>query len=158
MNRSGNQALLAQAQALQHAARAGQALLLLKGRRLALLCEDRQTTEAQRFQQAAAALGAHVAHVRPSLSALSNPQDVQHTARMLGRLYDAVECQGMPAGVVRQLGEYAGVPVFDGLARGAPAAAGRDPAPAPPPAGPAAPGSPDLSMFMLQAQLLQAMA
>jgi ornithine carbamoyltransferase len=35
---------------------------------------------------------------------------------MLGRLYDAVECQGLPADLVRQVGDEAGVPVYDGVA------------------------------------------
>ena len=34
----------------------------------------------------------------------------------MGRLYDAIECQGLPRDLVRQLGEEAGVPVYDGLA------------------------------------------
>ena len=41
---------------------------------------------------------------------------MQHTARMLGRLYDAVECQGIAPGVVRQPGNDAGVPGYDGIA------------------------------------------
>jgi ornithine carbamoyltransferase len=105
-----------QAQALRQAALAGEALPLLKGKKLGLLCEDVHAAPALLFQRAASGLGAHVAHVRPSLSHLSSPQEVQHTARMLGRLYDAVECQGMPPGLVRHIGLYAGVPVFDHLA------------------------------------------
>ena len=38
------------------------------------------------------------------------------TARMLGRLYDAVECQGMAADLVHRLGADAGVPVYDAIA------------------------------------------
>ena len=38
------------------------------------------------------------------------------TARVLGRLYDGIECQGLAPELVRQLGRDAGVPVFDGLA------------------------------------------
>ncbi len=106
----------AQAQALRQAALAGEAPPLLKGKKLGLLCEDAQAEPALLFRRAAGGLGAHVAHVRPSLSSLSSPQDVQHTARMLGRLYDAVECQGMAPDLVRQIGLCAGVPVFDQLA------------------------------------------
>jgi len=107
----------AQAQALLETARAGQAQpLLLKGRKLGLLCEDAQHGQAQLFERAAGALGAHVAHLRPSLCRLDTPSQVQHTARMLGRLYDAVECQGMAPGLVRQIGLWAGVPVFHHLA------------------------------------------
>ena len=68
------------------------------------------------FRRAALELGAHVAHIRPSLNGLSTPHEVQHTASMLGRLYDAVECQGMAADLVHQMGVDAGVPVYDGVA------------------------------------------
>ena len=109
-------ALLAQARALQHAARTGSTQPLLKGKNLGLLCEAEDQPDAALFRRAAHALGAHVAHIRPSLTELSTPQEVRHTARMLGRLYDAVECQGMAAAVVRQVGANAGVPVYDGIA------------------------------------------
>ena len=51
-----------------------------------------------------------------SLSERSRPAEVAHTARMLGRLYDAVECQGMAHAVVQQVADEAGVAVYDGLA------------------------------------------
>jgi ornithine carbamoyltransferase len=66
--------------------------------------------------RAASELGAHVSRIRPSLSELSTPGEVQHAARLLGRLYDAVECLGMEPALVRQVGDGAGVPVYDGLA------------------------------------------
>ena len=110
--------VLDNARALQRAAEAGEARALLRGRKLGLLCEadGDDDDEAVLFRRAAAALGAHVAHVRPSLTEHSTPQEVRHTARMLGRLYDAVECHCMPAALVHQVGVDAGVPVFDGVA------------------------------------------
>jgi ornithine carbamoyltransferase len=39
-----------------------------------------------------------------------------HSARMLGRLYDAVECQGLDGTLVKQLAEVAGIVVYNGLA------------------------------------------
>ncbi len=105
-----------QAQALHQAALAGEAQPLLKGKKLGLLCEDAQAEDAQLFRRAADGLGAHVAHIRPSLCRLGSAEEVLHTARMLGRLYDAVECQGMAPGLVRQVGLCADVPVFDHLA------------------------------------------
>jgi len=109
-------ALLAHARALQRAAQAGTAQPLLKGKNLGLLCEAPDDADAVLFRRAAGELGAHVAHIRPSLSDLSTPQEVQHTARMLGRLYDAVECQGMTSALVQQVSDEAGVPVYDGIA------------------------------------------
>lgn len=109
-------AVLAHARALQRAAQAGAGQPLLKGKNLGLLCESIDDPGAVLFRRAAGELGAHVAHIRPTLSASSTPQEVRHTARMLGRLYDAVECQGMPSSLVRQVGADAGVPVYDGIA------------------------------------------
>lgn len=90
--------------------------LPLRGRKLCLMAEDPDSQAARLFREVATGLGAHVAHVRPSVSELSTPQELRDTARMLGRLYDVIECQGMPAAVVRQLANEAGVAVFEGLA------------------------------------------
>ena len=109
-------ALLANARSLRRAAQAGTTQPLLRGKNLGLLCEADKDADAALFRRAAVELGAHVAHIRPSLSERSSMQEVEHTARLLGRLYDALECQGMPAGLVAQVGNRAGVPVYDGVA------------------------------------------
>lgn len=110
-------AALGQARALQRAALAGATQPLLRGKNLGLLCPtDNNAAEAALFRRAATELGAHVAQIRASLSDGSALQEVQHTARLLGRLYDAVACQGMPAGLVRQITQAVDMPVFEGLA------------------------------------------
>jgi ornithine carbamoyltransferase len=108
--------VLENARRLQKAADAGDVPPLLRGRRLGLLCEDDTVSSARLFRNACIALGAHVAHLRPSLSGLATPQDVQHTAHMLGRLYDAVECQGLDPAVVLQLRSACTIPIYDGIA------------------------------------------
>lgn len=89
---------------------------LLRGKKLGLLCDSPHDPAAQLFREAAAALGAHVADVRPSLTTASAAQEIHHTARMLGRLYDALECQGMAPALIDAVARDAGVPVFDGIA------------------------------------------
>ena len=108
-------AVVASARTLHRAAQAGTTQPLLRGKNLGMLCEA-DDDDAALFRRAALELGAHVAHIRPSLSEFSTLQEVQHTARMLGRLYDALECQGMAAALVQQVKRDAGVPVYDGLA------------------------------------------
>ena len=112
--------VLDNARALQLAAQVGDLRSLLRGRKFGLMCEidddSDSASDAALFRRAAVELGAHVAHIRPSLTELSTPQEVLHTARMLGRLYDAVECQGMAADLVHRLGADAGVPVYDAIA------------------------------------------
>ena len=107
--------LLAQARALQSLIDAGQGQSLLRGKNLGLLCETDDREDALRFRRAATDLGARVAQIRPDLSAASPNSEVVDTGRMLGRLYDGIECVGLSAGVVKCLGAAANVPVFDGI-------------------------------------------
>jgi len=109
-------AVLASARTLKRAAVAGRVQPLLRGKNLALICTEQAQPDAALFHRAATGLGAHVSQVRPTTEELATPADVKHTARMLGRLYDGIECQGLPADLVSSLDRDAGVPVFDGLA------------------------------------------
>jgi len=42
-------------------------------------------------------------------------ESVKDTARVLGRMYDAIEYRGASQHIVEELAQYAGVPVFNGL-------------------------------------------
>ena len=106
--------VLANARALSRAAMAGATQPLLRGKNFGLLCESDDAGSAL-FRHAAVELGAHVSQIRPSLSKLSTPKEIETTARVLGRLYDALECEGMPPALVRQVRSEAGVPVYDGI-------------------------------------------
>ncbi len=117
MTAQAEQAVVAHALALQRAALTGPPQPLLRGKNFGLLCEAESASgEAAMFRRAAMELGAHVAHIRASLSAFGTPQEVQHTARLLARLYDAVECQGMPSVLVYQVGLAVDMPVYDAVA------------------------------------------
>lgn len=107
-------ALLRQARALARADAAGGQLMA--GKQLALLSPDCGDADALEFVQAARALGAHVSFVQPGLDAASSEPQIDAMARVLGRLYDAVECQHLPAELVRRIARGAGIPVFAGLA------------------------------------------
>ncbi|HMO48441.1 MAG TPA: ornithine carbamoyltransferase [Rubrivivax sp.] len=110
------QAWLEQARTLQRAVRAGRTQLLLRGKNLGLLCDDDTLPAAVFFRASASELGAHVAHIGMSLSERSPAQEVARTAHLLGRLYDAIECQGLAGALVGQLAELSGIPVYDGMA------------------------------------------
>ncbi|MGZ5236135.1 MAG: ornithine carbamoyltransferase [Caldimonas sp.] len=109
-------AVLSQARALQSAARTGAPRPMMRGKNLGLLCDSEDTPSALLFRRAALELGAHVSYIRPSLSERSSERDVQHTARLLGRLYDAIECQGAAQALAVRIGAEAGVPVYGGVA------------------------------------------
>lgn len=110
-------ALLVAARAMQDATESGTAPRALRGTNLGLLCDAAEKVEgdAALFQRAALALGAQVALLRPSLSERSTPDEVRHTAHLLGLLYDALECVDMSSDLVRRIGAAAGVPVFESL-------------------------------------------
>ena len=108
--------LLEQARTLCRAAGDGTLRPLLKGKILGLLCAADDSLEAILFRRAATELGARVSHILPSLTEASPEQEELHTGRLLGRLYDAVECQGVPGPLVARLGDAAGIPIYAGLA------------------------------------------
>lgn len=106
-------ALLSVAEGLR-SMRSSQALPgLLKGANIALVCEESDGDSV--FEHAATELGARVARIRASDAGLSDPADLQATAKVFGRLYDAVECQGLATCVVEQLEAHAGIVVYNGI-------------------------------------------
>lgn len=107
-------ALLRQARVLARAGAAGPQLMA--GKQLALLSPDGGDAEAVEFIEAAKALGAHVSFVQAGLDESSSDSQIDATARLLGQLYDAVECQHLPGELVRRIARGAGIPVFAGLA------------------------------------------
>jgi hypothetical protein len=59
--------------------------------------------------------GAHVTYLDPSGSQLGHKESVADTARVLGRMYDAIEFRGSRQSDVELLAEYTGVPVYNGV-------------------------------------------
>jgi len=108
-------ALLACARRLRESPAAANARAL-RGKNLCLLSMTHDDPGAALLLQAATGLGAHVAQVPPSLSASSSVNEIQHTARLLSRLYDGVACVGLPSDLARRIAADAEVPVFDGIA------------------------------------------
>jgi ornithine carbamoyltransferase len=92
--------------------------LRLRGKNIALLCSEPACASARRFDAAASALGARVAYIEPAPAWLNeDPPIGAQTARLLESLYDAVDCEDLPAEFARRLQAQLGVPVYDGLAR-----------------------------------------
>jgi ornithine carbamoyltransferase len=91
----------------------------LRGKNIALLCPRRADAEAgaRRFDLAASALGARVAHVDPAPSWLQPEASIgAQAARLFESLYDAVDCEALPHGFAQRLQAELGLPVYDGLA------------------------------------------
>lgn len=106
-------ALLDTAKALQSAGMASHGRSLLRNKNIGLLSEHPDGAAATRFIDAAQELGAQVSLIRPQHAGLFCPSTTLATTRMLGRLYDAIECQDLPPELLRQLQLQCGTPVLD---------------------------------------------
>ncbi|HEU4365826.1 MAG TPA: ornithine carbamoyltransferase [Candidatus Krumholzibacteria bacterium] len=87
----------------------------LEGRNIALIFEKTSTRTRCAFEVAAFDQGAHVTYLGPSGSQIGHKETMKDTARVLGRMYDAIEYRGFGQAVVEELAEHAGVPVYNGL-------------------------------------------
>ncbi len=59
--------------------------------------------------------GAHVTYLGPGESQIGHQESIKDTARVLGRIYDAIEFRGFGQEVVEELAPNTGVPVYNGL-------------------------------------------
>jgi len=87
----------------------------LKGRQIALIFEKNSTRTRVGFEVAAHDQGAHVTYLGPSGSHIGMKERVKDTARVLGRMYDAIEYRGFGQQAVETLAKWSGVPVYNGL-------------------------------------------
>ena len=88
---------------------------LCEGKSIALIFEKTSTRTRCAFEVAAADLGMHPTYLDPSGSQIGKKESIADTARVLGRMYDAIEYRGYGQQIVEELAKYAGVPVYNGL-------------------------------------------
>jgi ornithine carbamoyltransferase len=87
----------------------------LAGKNIALIFEKDSTRTRCAFEVAAYDQGGHVTYLGPSGSHMGHKETVKDTARVLGRMYDAIEYRGFGQEIAEELAEHAGVPVYNGL-------------------------------------------
>ena len=87
----------------------------LTGKNIALIFEKTSTRTRCAFEVAAYDQGAHVTYLGPTGSQIGHKESMKDTARVLGRMYDAIEYRGFGQDIVEELARYAGVPVYNGL-------------------------------------------
>ena len=107
--------LLQLSEAVKIAKYAGTETKRLEGKEIALIFEKTSTRTRSAFEVAAFDQGAHVTYLDPSGSQLGHKESVADTARVLGRMYDAIEFRGNRQTDVEELAANAGVPVYNGL-------------------------------------------
>ncbi|WP_406103457.1 ornithine carbamoyltransferase [Streptomyces sp. NBC_01003] len=100
---------------LKAAKKAGTETRHLAGRNIALIFEKTSTRTRCAFEVAAADQGAFTTYLDPSGSQIGHKESVRDTARVLGRMFDAIEYRGDSQSGVEELAAYAGVPVYNGL-------------------------------------------
>ena len=100
---------------LKAAKREGREEQRLVGKEVALIFEKDSTRTRCAFEVAAYDQGAHVTFIGPSGSHMGHKESVKDTARVLGRMYDAIEYRGFAETSADELAEYSGVPVYNGL-------------------------------------------
>jgi ornithine carbamoyltransferase len=87
----------------------------LAGKNICLIFEKTSTRTRCAFEVAAHDLGMGVTYLDPSGSQIGHKESIKDTARVLGRMYDAIEYRGFAQKVVDDLARYSGVPVYNGL-------------------------------------------
>ncbi len=87
----------------------------LKGKEICLIFEKTSTRTRCAFEVACFDQGAHVTYLDPAGSQIGHKESFKDTARVLGRMYDAIEYRGSAQHGVEELAKYAGVPVYNGL-------------------------------------------
>jgi ornithine carbamoyltransferase len=87
----------------------------LDGKEICLIFEKTSTRTRCAFEVACYDQGANVTYLDPAGSQIGHKESFKDTARVLGRMFDALEYRGASQSGVETLAKYAGVPVYNGL-------------------------------------------
>ena len=93
----------------------GEAHDFLRGKNIALIFEKTSTRTRCAFEVAAADLGMHAVYLDPKSSQIGKKESIEDTAKVLGRMFDAIEYRGYGQEIVEALAKYSCVPTFNGL-------------------------------------------
>lgn len=87
----------------------------LVGKNIALIFEKSSTRTRCAFEVGAFDQGAHVTYLGPTGSQIGGKESITDTAKVLGRMYDAIEYRGYGQEVVEELANSSEKPVYNGL-------------------------------------------
>lgn len=85
------------------------------GKSLAMLFEKRSTRTRCAFETAFGEEGGNPVFLSSDDIQLGSKESVEDTARVFGRMFDAIEFRGFKQEAVETLAKYSGVPVYNGL-------------------------------------------
>jgi ornithine carbamoyltransferase len=95
--------------------RAGTEVQRLRGRQLAAIFEKTSTRTRISFEVAMRDQGGHVTVLDPASSQVGHKESIADTARVLSRVFDAIEFRGASHESVEELARFSDVPVYNGL-------------------------------------------
>ena len=88
---------------------------LAEGKNIALVFEKTSTRTRCAFEVAAADLGMNAVYLDPKSSQIGKKESLPDTAKVLGRMFDAIEYRGYGQQIVEDIARYSGVPTYNGL-------------------------------------------
>jgi ornithine carbamoyltransferase len=86
-----------------------------QGKTLAMIFEKPSTRTRAAFETAFAEEGGHPVFLSKDDIQLGHKESIEDTARVLGRMFDAIMFRGFAQSTVDALAKYSGVPVYNGL-------------------------------------------
>src|SRR2546429_1631153 len=92
--------------------REGREAQRLAGKSIALIFEKDSTRTRCAFEVAAYDQGAHVTFIGPSGSHMGHKETAKDTARVLGRMYAAIEFRGFDQTAAEERAQWSGVPIY----------------------------------------------
>ena len=95
--------------------RSGDEVPQLRGRQLALIFEKTSTRTRISFEVAMRDQGGHVTVLDPASSQIGHKESIADTARVLSRVFDAIEFRGASQETIEELARHSDVPVYNGL-------------------------------------------
>lgn len=107
--------LINRAQKLKKQKRNGREKKHLKGKNIALIFEKTSTRTRAAFDVAAHDQGAFTTFFDSASSQLGHKESIADTARVLDKMFDAIEYRGYSQDSVEELAKYSQVPVYNGL-------------------------------------------
>ncbi|MDR0600485.1 MAG: ornithine carbamoyltransferase [Treponema sp.] len=108
-------ALLDLSRRVKEESRRGGAGRRFAGKTLALLFEKRSTRTRCAFETAFGEEGGHPVFLSPADIQLGAKESLEDTARVLGRMFTAIQFRGFKQSTVETLAAYSGAPVYNGL-------------------------------------------
>lgn len=93
----------------------GQDHSYLKGKNIVLIFEKTSSRTRGAFEVAAMDLGMGTTHIGPGSSQMGHKESIKDTARVFSGYYDAIEYRGYGHDIMEEMGQYASVPVYNGL-------------------------------------------